>query len=66
MEMVYLLNGSESGGGGGSGTVVPARYRIIDKEGEEGAVQLTDRCVTRITLESSEQVKIVLPPLQEG
>ena len=38
MEMVYLLNGSESGGGGGgSGTVVPARYRIIDKEVEEGA-----------------------------
>ena len=35
MEAVYLLNGSESGGGGGSGTVVPARYRIIDKEVEE-------------------------------
>ena len=36
MEMVYLLNGSESGGGGGgSGTVVPARYRIIDKDVEE-------------------------------
>ena len=65
MEAVYLLNGSESGGGG-SGTVVPARYRIIDKEVEEGAVQLTDRCVTRIALETSEQVKIVLPPLQEG
>ena len=62
MQTVYLINGKDSG----SGTVVPARYRIIDKEVEEGAVQLTDRCVTRIALETSEQVKIVLPPLQEG
>ena len=28
METVYLINGKDSG----SGTVVPARYRIIDKE----------------------------------
>ena len=66
METVYIVNQNGSGGGGGGETVVPARYRLIDKEVEEGSVQLTDRCVTRVILDTPDRVKILLPPRQEG
>ena len=64
MEVVYLVNKDGSGGGGGE--TAAAKYRIVDRVPEEGAVQLTDRCVTRVTLDTADKVKVVFPPLSEG
>ena len=67
MEMVYIVNGSESGGGGGSGGGgVSACYPIVKAVVTDGAVGLQDRSVTRVELKTSDPVRINFPPKTEG
>lgn len=66
MELVYLVNGNESGGGGGSGGETPAGYRLVKAVVTDGAVGLQDRCVTRVELKNSNAVRINFPPKVEG
>ena len=66
MELVYLVNGNESGGGGGSGGETPAGYKLVKAVVTDGTVGLQDRCVTRVELRSSDPVRINFPPKVEG
>ena len=67
MEMVYIVNGSESGGGGGSGGGgASAGYPIVKAVVTDGAVGLQDRSVTRVELKTSDPVRINVPPKTEG
>ena len=66
MELVYLVNGNESGGGGGSGGEAPAGYKLVKAVVTDGAVGLQDRCVTRVELKNSNPVRINFPPKVEG
>ena len=63
MDLLYIPQLDEDGGTSSSS---PSRYRVLDKVVESGAVQLTDHCVNRITLDTPDTVKIILPPHEEG
>ena len=64
MDVLYIPQLDEVTGDGDTGTV--ARYRILKRVPENGSVFLTDRCVTRIELTTSDPLKIVLPPEVKG
>ena len=67
MEMVYLVNGGESGGGsGGGGGGASAGYPMVKAVVTDGAVGLQDRSVTRVELKTSDPVRINFPPKTEG
>ena len=67
MELVYLVNGNESGGGRGSGGGdTPAGYKLVKAVVTDGAVGLQDRCVTRVELKNPDAVRINFPPKVEG
>ena len=65
MEMVYLVNGGESGGGSGGGGA-SAGYPLVKAVVTDGAVGLQDRCVTRVELNTSDPVRINFPSKTEG
>ncbi len=65
MELVYLVNGGESGGGGSSGGGADG-YKLVKAVVTDGAVGLQDRCVTRVELRTSDPVRINFPPKVEG
>ena len=66
MEMVYLVNGGESGGGSGGGGGASAGYPMVKAVVTDGAVGLQDRSVTRVELKTSDPVRINFPPKTEG
>lgn len=67
MELVYLVNGNESGGGGsGGGGGATAGYPIVKAVVTDGAVGLQDRSVTRVELKTADAVRINFPPKTEG
>ena len=66
MEMVYLVNGGESGGGGSGGGGASAGYPIVKAVVTDGAVGLQDRSVTRVELKTPNPVRINFPPRAEG
>ena len=65
MELVYLVNGSDSGGGGGDKTR-SAGYPFVKAVVTDGAVGLQDRTVTRVELKTADPVRINFPPRTEG
>ena len=65
MEMVYLVNGGESGGGSGGGGTSTG-YPMVKAVVTDGAVGLQDRSVTRVELKTSDPVRINFPPKTEG
>ena len=66
MELVYLVNGNESGGGGSGGGGATAGYPIVKAVVTDGAVGLQDRSVTRVELKTADPVRINFPPKTEG
>ena len=62
MEMVYLLNGSGSGGGGDNSVGYPFVKAVVT----DGAVGIQDRTVTQIELKTSDAVRINFPPKTGG
>ena len=66
MELVYLVNGNESGGGGSGGGGATAGYPIVKAVVTDGAVGLQDRSVTRVELKTSDAVRINFPPKTDG
>ena len=65
MEMVYLVNGGESGGGGSGGGGGSSGYPLVKAVVTDGAVGLQDRSVTRVELKTSDAVRINFPPKTE-
>lgn len=66
MEMVYLVNGGESGGGGSGGGGGSSGYPLVKAVVTDGAVGLQDRSVTRVELKTSDAVRINFPPKTDG
>ncbi|MGN0852393.1 MAG: InlB B-repeat-containing protein [Kiritimatiellia bacterium] len=66
MEMVYLVNGAESGGGSGGGGSGSSGYPLVKAVVTDGAVGLQDRSVTRVELKTGDAVRINFPPKTDG
>ena len=66
MEMVYLVNGAESGGGSGGGGGGSPGYPMVKAVVTDGAVGLQDRSVTRVGLKTGDAVRINFPPKTDG
>ena len=66
MEMVYLVNGAESGGGSGGGGGGSPGYPMVKAVVTDGAVGLQDRSVTRVELKTGDAVRINFPPKTDG
>lgn len=63
MDVLYIpqLDGDD-----GSGEPLGGRYRILKRIPEDGVVALSDRAITRVEVNGSEPLSLVVPPLVKG